>query len=481
MTPSADTALRSARWTLADVVDFEHWLAQPDAVAQACAMPGAAGADRRAVFHAWLRQQREGHSGAPTPGEQLQQGERLLSALAWGVGLALGAGLAGTWLAGSGAEPVNAPLFWVATVGLQLVLLVVALLGWWSRRRWGGAAGGLVGLLQAAMTGAATLLRRLPGERRDALRAALGRLAMRHDAQSQLLVAPAVALAQRFAIAFNLGLLAAMLLLHLPLVDLRFGWQSSYPVRPDQVHLAVQALATPWRWALPQAQPSVDEVAATRYVRGDASARLPAEAARAWWPFLALSIACYGLLLRAALLCGARWQQRRTLARLRFDHPAANALWRRLSGPLLRSDGGLAELPGGASVAHAQPVSAGDCALLVAQELAAEADTLAATVRQRLGSRVLSVTPLPLDDRGAIAPLVAQLRSSGLPATVLVAAPASRDPIVAIAAGLRALLQALAPGTDVLLLLVQADDERLTIWRRFVQIQHLRLGVEALP
>jgi len=108
---------------------------------------------------------------------------------------------------------------------------------------------------------AGALLRRMPGEGRNAVQAALGRLALRRQAYGPLLAAPAVALAQRFALAFNLGLLGAMLVLHLPLVDLRFGWQSSYPIRPAQMHAAVQALAAPWGWALPQAQPTEAEVA----------------------------------------------------------------------------------------------------------------------------------------------------------------------------------------------------------------------------
>jgi hypothetical protein len=62
---------------------------------------------------------------------------------------------------------------------------------------------------------------------------------------------------------------------------------------------------------------------------------------------------------------------------------------------------------------------------------------------------------------------------------VVVALPAARDPIVAVALFLRALMRAAGPGVEVLLLLVGADAQRLQIWRRFAQIQGLALNVEA--
>jgi hypothetical protein len=495
--PEPEPETRPTGWTLADVVDFEHFLAAPEAgepvPAALLVVPHAGLPDaqqRRDMFRAWLDLQRRRHAGEATPGERLQRGETLLRALAWGLGLAAGTALAGAWLAQGGQAPVNAPLFWAATVGLQLLLLVLAGAGWAWRRRLGAAAaqGGWLALLQGLIAAAGRLGRRLPGERREALRAALGRLAMQRASHGSLLAWPAVALAQRLAVAFNLGLLLAMLVLHLPLVDLRFGWQSTYPVSAQQVHAAVQGIATPWRWALPQAQPSAADVAATRYAPGQPAHSLPADAARAWWPFLALSVATYGLLLRGALLLWALRMQRRLLARWRFDQSEANALWRRLAGaPVQAAPGGAqlpAEGPHTASTA-AGTHSAGPCVALVAQELALPGDALAAAVQQRLGGRLLATHGVAIDDRAASAAVLAGLASSQpQPATVLVLAPAGRDPIVAVALFLRAVLQAAGPHAEVLLVL-SADGaqpaalaERVAIWQRFVQAQRLRLGVQ---
>lgn len=467
---------RPARWTLAEVVDFEYFLAtgQDD---DGPVPPVAEASSRREVFRAWVEAQRQRHAGALTPGERLRRGEALLAGLAWLLGLLVGAGLAGTWLARSDAAPVNAPLFWMATVGLQVLLLAAATAGWLWRRSLARAGSGWLGLLQGLIAAAGALWRRLPGERRDALQATLSQLALRREGANALLGPAAVALAQRFGVAFNLGLLFAMLALHLPLVDLRFGWQSTYPITAAQMHGAVQAVATPWRWALPQAQPTAGQIAATRYGRGQKVETLPADAAHAWWPFLVLSVACYGLLLRGALLLWMHGLQRRRLAGLRFDHPEANALWRRLTGPLLHTVDSPA--PGLApATTTARPHAPGACVALVAQELALDDTALRAAVPQRFGWPVQDLHRLAIDDRHAGAALLAALPRP-LAALVIVV-PASRDPIVAVALFVRAVLQAAGPGVEVLLLVTPPDAQRLGLWQRFAQVQRLRVGVEAL-
>lgn len=482
---------QQAGWTLAEVIDLEHFLnsgTPATLVTPATDVAPTASADprqrRRAALLAWVRAQQAASRNA-TPGQAFAAGLRAVGAVATLTGLLAGAALAGGWLAHSGTTPVNAPLFWVMTVGWQLALVLALVSGWvlaWARPRRATHPGLWQGAVRQLAAAWGHALRGLSGQQRQSLRAALARTAQQADRHGPLLASATLAPLQRFGVALNIGLLLAMLTVHLLLVDLRFGWQSTYPITPAQMHAAVQAVATPWRAWLPLAQPQLAEVSATRFSPGLPAAQLPADAARAWWPFLAMSIACHGLLLRAALLTATRWMHRRQLAALAFDQPEPMALWRRLSGGLFEVQGGnatLAPLRPGAEAAMPVP---GPCVLLLSDELTLDTDTARPLLLQRLGWSVIGAHRLPLDDRFAAAAALASLRRTApSPVAVAVIAPAERDPIVAVALCLRAVCDAAGPGVEIRLLLQGADAPRLQLWQRFVQIQHLPLGVECWP
>ena len=265
----------SAAWTIADRIDFEQLLATPlpagddRRLYEAEIAPRLAPAEREqrsAVFRAWLEARRRRFEG-PLAGRAYDVGYRLVRVAAIALGFVTGAGLAGTLL--GGGEPVNALLFLLWTIGLQWLLLA-AVAGAWLLRRAGFDLAPLRHLVEHALAGAGALLRRLPGEARDELRAALARLGRRGRAGRAGLAWPPVILLQTFGLAFNVGILAAMLLVHLPFVELRFGWQSTYELSAEEVQRAVQALATPWHAFAPGLQPSLEDIRATRYARGAA-------------------------------------------------------------------------------------------------------------------------------------------------------------------------------------------------------------------
>lgn len=514
-TPPADVSTAPTDWTLADVVDFELMLAEPPVLASAAAgrlstapsTPTTAGPSareprrqRRALLLQWLHEQRKaaatpgagpdpeaGGLHAASPGQSLVLGLKALSLLALAAGAVSGIALAAGALAYPGSAPVNAPLFWALTVGWQIGLwLLLALV--WVWHHWRGA-GGAPGVLQRAARLAALwlarLLGRLPGAQRDRLRAWLAQSSTQGQRLGPLLASATLMPLQRFGLAFNAGLLLALLALHLPFVDLRFGWQSSYPVDAAQVHGAVRALAWPWARLLPVAVPDLAQVAATRFSPGQSADTLPADAARAWWPFLAMSIACWGLALRALMLAWTRHLHRRQLAALAFDQPAAMALWRQLQrqgpGPLFDAQVDTAHLPDwvpttAAAAAHGPAVA------LIADELSLDASVLQQGLQAALGWSCRASHALPLDDRDAAAQALEALRSqrAGL-VGVAVLAPAERDPIVAVAQCLRAVREAAGSEAEIRLLLLDADAERLQLWQRFMQIQRLPIGVQPWP
>ncbi len=485
-----------AAWTVADLLDFEQFLASTtgddedrrifvDEIAPR--IDPRSVADRRTVLRAWL-DARRGRVPALTVGGSYDIGRRSLEWAAAALGLVVGIALAGTLLAHGGAEPVNALLFLFWTVGIQWLLLALALLAWLLRRS-GVDMAPLRALVMHAMSAAGGLLRRVPGERRDVLRAALARLRQRGGPAGALVKWQAFIVMQMFGVAFNLGILFAMLFVQLPFAELHFGWQSTYEVRPEQVKLAVDAIAAPWRGFAPGAQPSIEDIVSTRYARGQNAQSVPSRPARSWWPFLALTITCYGLLLRSVMLAAAVAGLRARLNAISFDDPAVNSLWRRLRGPLISAEGGAALSPGPLDRSNhgAARAMGGSCIVLWSEEVAIPDGQLATLLGERFGWAVLRVARVSIDDRHGVAALaIRQDDQSPSPSAIVVVAPGSRDPIVAVAAFLREVVAAAGDDCEVVVLLcsgttgegLPVDAARHAIWQRFMAIQQLGVGVE---
>ena len=455
------------RWTVSDVIDFEHLLAVDARPVE----PGFAASadDRRATFLAWVRSLRA-TSATVLPGEHHRRALRLVVALLTVAGCVIGAGLAGSILARHDTEPVNALLFFGFTVGVQIVVLVlVALAGLARAARLRIALAGDVVRLLAAFVG--WVASRLDGERRTALHARLVRVDVVSDRLMPLVGCEMLIATQWFAIGFNVGLLAAMLLVYLPFEELRFGWQSTYSFTAGGVERWVHALAAPWLWISPSLAPDATAIEATRFTRGQPAQTLPAGAALAWWPFLISAIVVYGLLVRYLLAGAIAFVLRRRLDRLAFNHPAANALWRRLNGPLVAADPAGPPLPDPAASPVGRAGRGADL-LIVDRELAGEVDTTRSLVERHLGGAATHLVEADIDDDRFDSPY-------GAATTLVVATRAGRDPIVAIAGFLRALAER-APDAELTVLLVGDDpqDARLAIWRRFVTLQRLAVGVE---
>lgn len=478
--PRARRAVR--RWTVGDVIDFENRAGRDADVADMAGFTAAPAHDRRTVFLSWVDFVRA-RSADASPGTVFDHGRRLVQALAVLAGLLLGGGLAGALLSRAGAEPINAPLFFGGAVGLQLGVLVVAVVAWPLRKarlRFGvlhDATLLLVGLVGRALS-------RLDGERRTALQARWAGLDFRSGVLAPLVGCQLLVVTQAFAVAFNVGLLAALLLVYLPFEELRFGWQSTYSVGANGVDRWVRVVSAPWTWMSGTLAPTPEQVASTRYTRGQRAETLPAAAAHAWWPFLVCAIAFYGLLLRALLAVAASVVLRYRLAHLRFASPAADALWRRLWGPLVTSPGGGPALPHADEASHPHRSGRVDL-LIVDDEVVDAADRVRADAGRLFGGMVARTVVATTDDDLLREELVAALRCAA--SSIVVALPASRDPIVAIAGFLRALTVAAPVGVDTTLLLVgdtqpggvaAVADERMTIWRRFVLIQRLKMSVE---
>ena len=283
----------------------------------------------RALVLAWLDRVR------PSPDSPGRAGERLLGLtglLLATSGLFAGVLAVSGWLWSGTRTPVNVVQLWPSLVGVQLVLVAL-----WIALRFSShwlphpPEHGLSTWLPAAL---GTLLARL---QRPGLRDAWRRFRTLDRIYSGLTFWRITALTQSFAVAFNVGALAA--LLFIPTVDdPAFGWRSRL-IDAGEMHAVARVVAAPWSRIWPEALPTSEEVEATEHsslAPGDASprpGRSPVWAA--WWPFLVASFVVYGLLPRLLLRVAAGWRTRALLRDCAFDHEGCVRLRERLRRPVV--------------------------------------------------------------------------------------------------------------------------------------------------
>ncbi len=488
--------LRTAPWTIADLIDFEFLLSDEGGVDPARdekifreqiapQLGPEQQRDRRTIFRQWLELRRREAAGA-LPGRQYLGGWHALLTLGVVFGLLLGGGLALTHLSYQTNEPINLPKFLLWTIGLQWLVLILAAAFWLLRR----ALPDLRDFypLQAILWGVDALLRRLPGGQRERLRATIAILRRKREIYGSVAVWPLVIVTQLFAVMFNVGVLAMTLVL-VQVEDLRFGWQTTPHVTPEQASERVALFALPWSWA-PNAAPTPAQISASRYSPGQHLDTVEVAAARAWWPFVIYAVTCYGLLVRLALLAYAALSFRGTLRRVAFDHADANALLRRLVGPIVHTPDTSAGLVIPANVeASTASRMAGPAMALIATDAEISEAELAPYLQTRFGWKLTSLSPAEIDRPGGNAGLIETItRGANDLAAIVVVVRARRAPIRAIALFLEKIAAAAGAKPEVILLLIgrraadgkfaPASDEEFTHWKNFNAIHGLHLGLE---
>jgi uncharacterized protein DUF2868 len=341
--------------TLANLIDLEAQLARdrdadPDALAERdrALLPGA-GRDlsrRGALLAAWLDALRAREARTLFPGAAVARALAAIRAVLALLGLLLGWGAATAVLTGGGRHPVNVWDFLLAFVGVQLALL--ALLAASFLLPLAAMGRPVLGLFRGALAAiyprVAARVLDAGGERISEWSAlwhrARSRRSLYHAVEPWLLLAAT----QVFAVAFNVGALAAILRL-VVFTDVAFGWSTTLAgLDAPHFHSIAAALAAPWRALWPAAVPDPGLVAATRYSHLEAAYLLAGagrsarpEVVGGWWPFLVASLLAYGLLPRVVLLAAARLRAARILARLPLDDAEVARLLARLTTPHLET------------------------------------------------------------------------------------------------------------------------------------------------
>ena len=490
-------------WKIADVLDFE-WLLADDGELDQAALRSRDRAlsaqvlapDRRQqarsrseIFWAWL-QARRSELAETLPGEYFLTAWQLLVVLSALTGVGLGMSVAAALLlAYTGEEPVNVGWFFACTVGIQWLILLASLLIWFLRRTTHLFENfrPLRNLLAGLLWSLSAALQQLPGEQRQRVRARL--MGIRRKSEVfQLLVWPLLMITQIFGVFFNVGVLVALLL---PLGrDVAFGWQSTLKTSPETVYRLVSSIAGPWSF-LPQPHPTREDVLQSRFSYSEGIHSLSLPAMTSWWPFLFYATIFYGFLVRIGLLVWCAVGLRAALRGFSFNHAGHNALFRRLTGPVIQGHLETAKLEVPESFTSVDHKTSGVCLALIASELEipeSEVELGLSTLGWQLSRPIL---PLRIDDpSGNAAALDRIVREASSLAGIAVLIGARRTPIRAIALMLQRIARAAGVNIEVLVLLVHADaedvspqdlTEKLRTWRNFLAIHDLQVGLERWP
>jgi Protein of unknown function (DUF2868) len=483
-------------WKIADVIDFEWFLAEDGDLDDAALRArdrqffekiseSNASKNRKDIFRAWLEIRRSRTPGAP-PGEYFLAAWQALCVLSALAGAAIGTSIAAAvLLTYRGEEPVNVASFFACTVGIQWFILAAALGIWLLRRtthvfeNFRPVSTVLSGLLWSF----SAALHRLPGEQRERIRARLSAI-RRKDEVFRLLAWPLLMITQIFGIFFNAGVLVALLL---PLGrDVAFGWQSTLRTSPEAVYSLVSSIASPWSF-LPNANPTYQEIVESRFSYSEGIKSLSLPAMTSWWPFLFYATFFYGFLIRLVLLIWCAHGLRDALRKFPFVHASCSALFRRLTGPFIQGHPETAGLEVPESFRLAGHNANGSCLALIASELEiheSEIETgLSAGFGWQLSKPVLSVR---IDDPGGNAAALERIATEAPAlAGVAVLVGARRAPIRAIALVLRRIAEAADGKIEVLVLLTgtresspQVSSEEFKNWRNFLAIHDLHFGLE---
>jgi hypothetical protein len=414
--------------TLANLIDLEAQLARdrdadPAALAArdrtllagSSADPGRRGR----LLAGWLEALRDRDGAALYPGRAVAGAVRGLRAALALVGILLGWGAATAVLRYGGGHPVNVWDFLLAFVGVQVVLLALLLASFFVPLAATGAPA--LGAVRAALASAslrlaARALRRdgagRTGEWRAFWHRARSRRSLYHAVEPWLLLS----LTQAFGVAFNVGILLAILRL-VVFTDVAFGWSTTLvELDARRFHALVHAIALPWRALWPEAVPTVELVEATRYSRLEGAYLLSGAGRSArpdlvggWWSFLVAAVVAYGLLPRAVLLAVARLRAARLLATLPHDDAEVSRVVARLAAPhvetrALRPEAPASDAPSGGLAATYGPVAGGaPCGLVLWRDVPVDS-TLQRAIERTLGrpiSRVLVAGGRDHEEAGA--------------------------------------------------------------------------------
>lgn len=297
MVNHASNSRKRAGWSLGDVLDFECLIKQgaEGSVAEGQAIIARLGLksldemSRHMLFREWIALRRE--QMEVFHGREFDRIFRLARAMMWVSGTILGGVSAAGYLAYFGREPVNVFWFWFWLVFFPLLLTLSAFL-------FGFVAKDSNEPAEIARWLFGKLFRQFPNRMRRAWEEWCGVVEKHHRHLASIVAWPLLGMTQRFACAFGLGALVA-LLGFLLFKDIAFGWQSTFGGSAEAWHTFTWVVAWPCSWVFSSGCPSLESVRASQYTHVGGMAALDPAATRAWWPFLVGCLAVWSVGFRS--------------------------------------------------------------------------------------------------------------------------------------------------------------------------------------
>lgn len=297
------------------------------------------------LLHRWLRQRRSdifADLGGKSPGSIVHDALALLTAILLSVGLISGLTAGISFFSYSGTTPVNVFHFLFIFIFSQLVLFFFLIFSAILRLAGKQQLPSVIFLMYGTLMNffstrfARPMLKKLSAEHRVTCEQTLGLIQKNRSSYGQLFYWPLFTLSQMVMIAFNTGLLSATLF-RIVTSDIAFGWQSTVQLTSHALYRAVQILATPWAWLIPELHgyPTLSEIEGSQIVLKDGIYHLATRNLISWWPFLILCLVFYTLLPRILLLLLSKYRQYRALQGFKTGEPESLRLVKRMTTPYM--------------------------------------------------------------------------------------------------------------------------------------------------
>ena len=411
---------------------------------------GAHDRDGAELYLAWLKEVQRNSSEQRTSGRQIVQYLSLLFVVLVIAGLVFGSSTVAGLLLYDANHPVNVVFFWLAVIGVQLLLLcgwVIAVLP----LSWLGALPGASGIqlllrliAQALPLGVGWLVQRFSHENQQRLQRLRGNAVRFDRLYGKLRFWLLVEATQTFALAYNVGAVVALVAITYG-SDPAFCWKSTM-LDSQQAHAVTNVIAAPWSTLMPPATLSQQDIESTRYWSFDESfTEKPNDAApdkagwRRWSLFLLMSLLLYCLMPRCLTYWISSSARKRSIRQATLNHVEFQRLRDRLranyvttTDPNVEQETGLEPRPPVERQAQAATVSeAGDgpFPVLRCSGVKLGNDEIGALIAANLGKSISTVDavlgPDPADDAAALD----RVTQGKPPAEVLVIVEAWEPPV----------------------------------------------------